>query len=132
MKVVWAMLCENFVQDKTTNMVSVLNIIEEIRVLGAPPMSGSRETAQMVSYPFKLLASLARSVPDVQERGSARARIVGPDGLAETSEVVEVNLSDFGMYRLWFNYLGLPVSSAGDISFPIGLQSRRWRLGKSF
>ena len=117
MKVVWAMLCENFAQDKNTNMVSVFNIIEEIRVLEAPPTSDPWEMAQMVSYPFKLLALLARSVQNVQEHGSARVRMVGPDGITEISEEVEVNLSDFSMFRLWFNYLGLPVSSGGTYQF---------------
>lgn len=117
MKVVWATLCENFVQDKSTNMISVFNVIEEIRILAAPPMSEPWETAQIIPYPFKLLASFARSDPNIQEHGSSRVRMVGPDGLEETSEEVEVNLLDFEMYRVWFNYPGLPVSSVGTYQF---------------
>ena len=118
MKVIWAMLCENFAQDKNTNMVSVFNIIDEIRVFGAPPVSEPWETAQMVSYQFKLLALFARSFVDVQEHGRTRVRVADPDGIiVEISEGVEVNLLDFDTYRVWFNYPGLPVSSAGTYRF---------------
>ena len=132
MKVAWAVLCENFAQDKDTNMLSVFNVIEEIRFLAAPPIYESAETSQIIAYPCKLLASLVRSDPAVQERGSARATMASPDGLVGTSTEIEVNLSDFGAYRVWFNYSGLPVYSDGTYRFLIDCKGDSGEWTESF
>ena len=129
MKVVWAMLCENFVQDKNTNLLSLFNVIEEIRFLAAAPTSEPGETAQIIAHPFKLVASIVRSDPAVQERGSTRVTMTSPDGLMDTSAEMEVNLADFETYRVWFNYSGLPVSSGGIHKFLVHCKSEggEWR-----
>ena len=132
MKIVWALLCEGFVQDKTTNMLSVFNVIDEMRFLAAPPESEPGEVAGMIPYQFRLLASIARSAPSLQERGNARVTIISPDGLEHRRADVEVNLEDFGAYRVWFNFSGLPVSSAGTYRFLLDCKTADGEWGKPF
>ena len=132
MKVAWALLCESFAQDKHTNLLSVFNVIEEMRFLGAAPASEPGETAHAIDSPFRLLASIARSAPAVEERGSARVTIVGPDGLTHPAADVEVNLSDFETFRVWFNYSGLPVSVDGVYRFLVDCKSDGGDWGEPF
>ena len=123
MRVVWSILCENFVQDKNTNNLSVFNMIESLRVLSEPPEPIAPDATRVVPLPFHVLALIIRSDPSVGERGMARVSVIDPQGEVRTLSEIEVNLVDFTTYRIWVRNSGLPFTSAGTYNFKVECRS---------
>ena len=123
MRVVWSILCEDFAQDKTTNKLSVFNVIESWRLLSEPPASIAPDATSMVLQPFHLLALITRSEPSVGERGVARVSVIDPQSGTRRLSEIEVNLVDFTTYRIWVRNLGLRITSAGIYNFTVECQS---------
>ena len=132
MRVVWAMLCESFVQDQHTNKLSIFNTVEGLNVstLALPPTAPEGNT--IVSQPFNLLATIVRSDFGVGEQGSAWVTMIEPAGGETARPEIPVNLLDFPTYRIWVYYQGLPVTSGGVYKFRVECRRDDGELGESF
>ena len=132
MRVAWAMLCESFVQDKSTNKLSIFNTIEGLRLpaLALPPTSS--ESVTIITQPLNLLALITRSDLDVGERGSARVTLIAPGSNDTVRPEIEVNLVDFTTYRIWFNFQELPLTSSGVYKFLVDCHSEDGDWGEPF
>ena len=72
MKVIWAVLCQSAVIDKDTNNVSLLNVIEEVKVPAKPPAELTATDLNLISpATFELVTLWTRSDPGAEERGRA-------------------------------------------------------------
>ena len=132
MRVVWAMLCESFVQDKYTNKLSIINTVEALNVspLAAPPTSP--ESPAVIPQPCQLVATIVRSDFHVGEQGNALVTMILPEGNEADKTEIEVNLVDFPTYRIWVNYQGLPVTSGGVYKFRVECRTNDGVSGAPF
>ena len=104
---VWTVLCSRAVVDKTSNNVSLQNVIEQLAV-EAEPTQGA-----LIPIRPQVVVLWARSQPDTPVRGRARMTFRGPSGKSFGSIESEINLSEHERFRSIGTLQGFPVEEAG-------------------
>jgi hypothetical protein len=119
LKVLWALLCQGAIVDKTTNNLSAFNIIEQVAVPVPPPDARLPEVVPVDAVPalFQFVILFGRSDPEVPELGRARLHAVKPDGIRAEPQEFEVDLQQFPRNRSMFRIPGIPATTAGDFLF---------------
>ena len=120
MKVLWAILCQASVTDRDTNIVSLFNILEEVKIPAHPPSIEGEMSAGQGAIGLGLMELIvlwARSDPAVGERGITRLQMYGPgdDNPIGGTTQSEVDLTSFQRLRQRIRYPGFPVPTAGPI-----------------
>jgi hypothetical protein len=134
MKVLWALLCQSVVVDKTTNNVSLFNVIEEVSIpiLSKSPTTMTEIPLDAVPALFNFVILFARTDPEVAEVGRARIKTSGPGATSNTSQEFEVDLTQFRRSRSILRVPGLPVAAEGDMIFQIEGKDERSNWGEQF
>lgn len=104
---VWTVLCSRAVVDKSSNNVSLQNVIEQVAV-EAEPTPGA-----LIAMRPQVVTLWARSEPDNPVRGRARLTMRGPSGKDFGLVESEINLSEHQRYRSLATLEGLPAEEAG-------------------
>lgn len=128
---IWSVLCHKGCLDHYTNSVSLLDVVEAIRLrpIGQRPEGPN----VVVGFPMRLsLVSLwVRSHPDVPERLSMRVVVVKPDGTEVLPQVaLEGDLTEKRRLRTFAWVEALPFSGPGVYQFAIEYRSgeqKDWR-----
>lgn len=121
MKVHWAIICQNSIIDRSSNNVSLFNIIEEIHVAAQPiedpliqePLPG------MIPSLFQFVILFARSDDNSPEKTRGRLRITRPDSTEASSQEFEVDLTKFLRNRVTLALAGLPIIGEGEYSLVV-------------
>ncbi len=111
----WSVLCGRAVIDKYTGTLSIFDVREAITV-GVP-----EEAPQPIIVPIPItMASLwLRSETDIGETGTARFRMVRPDGTAGPPQELEVNLDTGPRSRTLFYANAMQVGGSGTYHFTV-------------
>jgi hypothetical protein len=104
---VWTVLCSRSVIDSERNNISLLDVIEQINVVGPAASPGN------VLLQSELVSLWARSEPKTPASGQGRARLVGPDGKQLTQTLFPIDLSAFERLRTRAAITVLPIYGSG-------------------
>ena len=124
MKALWAILCESSVVDQETNRISLLNILEGIRV--PEPLDPIAEESSLPAAPLNcdLFILFARSDPEAGEGGKGRIRMQFPADtpvarLPGPAPEFDVDLTAAQQHRVRLRFPVLPYYKQGTYHFII-------------
>ena len=124
LKVLWAILCESSVVDQETNRISLLNILEGIRV--PEPLATIAEESALPAAPVNcdLFILFARSDPEAGEQGKGRIRMQFPADtpearLPDPAPEFAVDLTAAQQHRVRLRFPVLPYYKQGTYHFII-------------
>ena len=124
MKVLWAVLCESSVVDQETNRISLLNILEGIRV--PEPLDAIAEESSLPAAPVNcdLFILFARSDPEAGEQGKGRIRMLFPADtpgakLPDPAPEFAVDLTAAQQHRVRLRFPVVPYYKQGTYHFSI-------------
>ena len=124
MKALWAILCESSIVDQETNRISLLNILEGIRV--PEPLAAIAEESSLPAAPVNcdLFILFARSDPESGERGNGRIRVqfpadTPPAKIPAPAPEFEVDLTSAQQHRVRIRFPVLPYYKQGSYLFVI-------------
>jgi len=112
---VWTVACIHAVVDQESNLLSLLDVIEQITIPGTPAPN------KAIGITLDLTSLWVREDPDVPEQGHARVRFVSPSGNELKSIQTNVDLSEHERLRSRGRFVGLPAPEAGRFTFRVDL-----------
>ena len=124
MRHIWSVACSHAVVDRDSNNVSLLNVIEQLRIQEAP-----RPDA-VLPIQLDVMTLWAREDPEVPETGNSRLKFVSPAGKTLGTFEAVVDLSSHERSRAKLTFQGLPLRNSGIYKFRIEQKSEgatRWR-----
>ena len=120
-RLIWAVLCEKVLQDKDSNLLSMINVVEKITIHGL-----ESDIAAVPKPPEKILAGpIALSLVMWWERednddSQVRIAIRAPKGEVVDRQVLRVDLNKSKTFRVIVRYEALAVGfGAGEYRFEI-------------
>lgn len=124
MRHIWSVACSHAVVDRDSNNVSLLNVIEQLRIQEAP-----RPDA-VLPFQLDVMTLWAREDLEVPETGNSRLKFVSPAGKTLCTFEAVVDLSSHERSRAKLTFQGLPLRNSGIYKFRIEQKSEgatRWR-----
>ena len=112
---VWTVACIHAVVDQESNLLSLLDVIEQINIPGTPAPN------KAIGLTLDLTSLWVREDPDAPEQGHARVRFVSPSGNELKSIQTNVDLSEHERLRSRGRFVGLPAPEAGRFTFRVDL-----------
>jgi hypothetical protein len=108
---VWSVLCSSSAIDTDTNVLSLFDVVEDLRVRAAG--------AEPVQLPIRLhIVSLwCRSSPDYAENGVVRYQVQSPSGERTDLGQLNVALTQHRRSRTRLSIFGLTLSGSGTYAF---------------
>jgi hypothetical protein len=110
---VWTVACIHAVVDQESNLLSLLDVIEQINISGPPAPNGA------VGLTLDLTTLWVREDPEVPEQGHARITFVSPSGAGLKSILTNVDLSEHERLRSRVRFVGLPAPEVGRYTFRV-------------
>jgi hypothetical protein len=128
-KLKWAIICERAIIEKETNNLSLISLIEEVRLTSEPPQTTAQGKTMLVPHKFVVVQFWMRSDPDKPEIAETRSRLIAPDGKAYGTALQRIDLERFNQIRVATNSPGFPWFGHGDytIEFQVKLERGKWR-----
>ena len=113
---IWTVICEKSITDSRSNNISLINIMEQIRV--AP-----KEDIRGILLELEVVSLWCRSDADQPETGHTRTILCSPigDELAQ-SELITIDLTKYQRIRASWKFIGLPYSDDGRYHFVVQRQ----------
>lgn len=116
---VWTVLCSRSVTDKDTNNINLLEVIEQVTIIGTPPPEGQEG---IVPIPLEVVTLWTRTRDDQSARGRARIKFVRPSGVLDrATNEIDVDLTTHKRTRNSMKISGLPISEQGRHGFTVEL-----------
>jgi hypothetical protein len=112
----WMLVCERTILEETTSVLSIISVIEQIKVTRPPAEVLSRKKPAMVPYRFTTVQYWTRSDPKKPERFPTRVRLIGPNGKSFGMVEQVVDLSTHANARIITQCPGFPLISPGTIT----------------
>ena len=129
---IWSVLCEKAVIDKDTNMISLVNVVEEVQAEAvAVPLPGttmpegraSPERLPALPIELEIGSFWVRSDEDKEERSAARLHLFPPDGDGQVlGRAFDVDLTQHKRLRTRVRMHGLPVQESGQYEVAVEFQ----------
>jgi hypothetical protein len=116
-KHIWSVFCSNVITDKDSNNISLINVIEQLKIFSAPAESG------ILPIHLELISYWVRGIPEVAEVGNSRVSFLSPSDKLLISQEIPIGLNDRDRIRNRLVYNGLPLEEPGIHTFRIELQS---------
>ena len=110
---VWTVACMHAVIDQESNLVSLLDVIEQINIPGKPAPD------KAVGLTLDLTTLWVRENPDTPEKGCARITFVSPTGAELKSIIMDVDLSAHERLRSRGRFVGIPAPEDGRYTFRV-------------
>lgn len=123
-RLVWAVLCEKVIQDKSSNLLSLINVLERLNVAATESeISAAKEDPdQMLAVPvdINVAAWWTRSDADEEEGFEVLLLVVAPDGSIVIRHSLAVDLAELSSKRTIFKIEALPIGhGAGEYQFEL-------------
>jgi hypothetical protein len=110
-KHVWSILCAKSSIDRTTNNISLFEVIEQLQIQ-APP-ERLRE-AGFAAFPLEFISLWCREVADTPARGTGRVVILDPAGNELNSTTFDLDVTTHQRRRVISKLGGMPVRGNGQ------------------
>jgi hypothetical protein len=124
---VWTVVCGRATTDKETNNISLLEVIEQLNLLGPAPDPSVRIA---VPIPFECVSLWSRSNLAEPEESLGRLKIIAPNGTELLVQEFPVNLSQDIRMRTQMRSIGLPLAGTGRYMFTVEIRrvSGEWNV----
>lgn len=112
---IWSVLCTRSIEDKGSNSVSLLDVLEAIHVQGPEPTGND-------AIPLKgtLVSLWRRSDIETPEMFETRVVIIMPDGKeTKATEVLKADMTEYRRYRSFMHISGIPFQGSGVYRFAV-------------
>jgi hypothetical protein len=120
---IWTVLCSKSITDQESNNISLLEVLEQLTIVGPPIPS-------VVPVRFEVVTLWGRSDADQPSRGHARLLFLTPSDTVIGEHEYDIDLSVYQRYRTRTVMTGLPVQEAGRHHFRVQLRDEgetEWR-----
>jgi len=107
----WTIPCRVAIIDRTTNNVSLIDIVEEVTV--APPDAELAAGVPRVPILFDIMTLWRRENPDQPETGFSKMSLLSPQGAVLVEAETDVDLRTFKRCRATTKLVGIPVAGPG-------------------
>jgi hypothetical protein len=121
---VWTVACIHAIVDQESNLISLLDVIEQINISEKPAPK------KAIGLTLDLATLWIREDPEVPEKGHAKITFVSPSGVELKSIRTDVNLGKHERLRSRGRFVGLPTPEAGRYIFRVDLEdeaSKEWK-----
>lgn len=112
---IWTVPCRQAIIDRDTNLVSLLNVIEQVTIPEKPRSEG------IVPVQVEVVSLWQRSDPGVPSESRARVTFRSPTGEDLAAGEFELDLSQWQRLRTRHCFRGLPVREEGQYRFSVEL-----------
>lgn len=116
-KHIWTILCTKALVEEKTNNVSLIEIIEQLEVLGVP-----NETRAILPIQLVLVTLWSRSDLDRAEFATGKFEFLAPSGEVLGGGEYDINLRDYRRSRNLANMNSLPLQGPGIYKFVIRIR----------
>ena len=126
-KHVWSVLAQRVIQDRTSNQLSLIDLIDVISVKFDRPPDSEKQLAFQLN--LQLVSSWMRSNPATPEQGTTRLSVVSPTGKRSVgSGELLIDLRTTPNARTIFRTGKLPYTGPGTYGFVVELrQGKSWK-----
>lgn len=127
-KLKWALVCERALVEAGSRALSIISLMEEIKIHGEPPAS-TQKHRPLIPHRFSVVQHWQRSKDDEPEVTQVRSRISSPDGKVFAVASQRVDLTSSSAARVVTQSLAFPWFGPGDygIEFQVLTNTGRWR-----
>lgn len=125
---VWSVICERSIQDKDTNLLSLINIFEEFTVQGKP------EPDKQFRIPIEIVSLWVRSDIEKIGNGLAKYSFISPSGKELSVKEVPVDLTEYERVRNRIQFINLNLPDAGVYNFQVSFrvdEKEEWKTKAS-
>jgi hypothetical protein len=116
---VWSVLCGRAVTDRETNNMSLLEVIEQVNLLGPMPEPGQRVA---LPIPFEVVSLWSRGNPNEREESTGRIKIIAPNNAEVLAHEFSINLIEHARVRTQMRSVGIPLAGVGRYVFSIEIK----------
>jgi hypothetical protein len=122
----WAVVCQSFAVDRTTNAVSIFNVVEDVATPPIDPEDKNPVLGPAVSVVSVWIADAAEPIQAV------RVTLIAPDKKKIGSAIVELEPKSARRYRAIVTFGGIPYRGPGTYAFLIeNRKDDRWTKAKT-
>jgi hypothetical protein len=127
-KLKWVILCEKALLEAGSNALSLISMIEEVKIHGEPPPA-SGKNRPMIPHRLAVVQFWVRSKEDTPETAEIRSRLIAPNGKVFATATQTVDLTTANGIRVITNSPGFPWFGVGDYAVELQTQTDggRWR-----
>ncbi len=123
-KHIWSLISQTSIEDKSTSLLSIINIIEELTIQEGPSAD------KILPLPIQVVSLWTRKDSNIPAEAEARYTFVAPSQTILKEHPLKINLSEFQRLRARVNFsmLSLPEGS-GIYTFCVECrdnQSEEW------
>ncbi len=116
---IWSIVCGRSTTDRETNNLSLIDVMEQLNVLGPLPDPSIR-AALPVQY--EVVSLWSRSQPLEAEETKGRIKLITPTGNEALAYEFPVNLLENPRMRTQLRSFGFPLSGVGRYLFLVEIQ----------
>ena len=113
---IWSVLCFNSITDKDTNLISLINVLEQLNIQGEPKLDGK------LGLGIEIVSLWSRSINDVPCERSSQLSVYSPSGDLIYQKEHRVDLTEFERMRVRGYIQGLNIPEAGRYNFIVEIQ----------
>jgi len=110
---IWSVVCERTILDRVTNLISIINSLEELTVQG--PLEKNR----MLAAPIEIISYWVRSDFAVPEKGQANYKFVTPSGETIKNKEIDIDLLEYERLRSRIQFTNLNFPEPGLYQFQV-------------
>lgn len=113
---IWSVLCQNCLIDKTTNTISLIEVVEDLGLPGPPLPVGEQG---LIPIQCSLVSNWERIPSNQPTRGTVKFRTIRPTGECERDQEYSVDLSSTPRSRTIARISGISFREEGRHVFEI-------------
>ncbi|MFH0989118.1 MAG: hypothetical protein V1799_03780 [bacterium] len=116
---IWTVLCTNSVIDEGTKNISLIQVVEQLTVIGTPPIEGQ---VGIVPFNFDVVSLWERFPIDKPEKKRCKMRQLDPSGEVIKEQIYELDLTAHSRFRTITKIGGLPIKRGGRHLFNVSYE----------
>ena len=116
---IWSIVCQHSILDRDTNLLSIINVIEELTIKEQP------EPEKSLGIVLELTSLWVRSDFNVPGQGFARYVFASPSGQSIKEIEVDIDLTKFERLRSRGQFIGLSLLESGRYNFRVEFRENK-------
>ena len=129
-KLKWVIACERTILEEGSNVLSIIAMIEQVKLKPPKPVATSAKKPQMLSFRYTIIQYWTRSNPKKPERSPVRLKLIGANGKSYGSAEQVIDLTAHQNIRIMSLCAGFPLEPgkiSAKVQIPIGKKQKGWR-----
>ncbi len=132
-KHVWTILSNKTMIDRTSNAISLIDVIEQINLSGSGLNEYKKGREVVIPFNYSLATLWIRSDPKKPEKVNSRTTLFTPDNKISYSQEIEIDLTNHQRRRSIIDFRSLPLSGPGTYKYKIEQKAgKNWKTVATF